>query len=126
MSLFKQNIIKIVNTIPYGKVMSYGQVAAVAGVPRAARQVGMILNKYRGDEELVWWRVVNNQGRITIKGSLHNADDQKDILESEGLKIKDDYTFNIVDYRYIPSVETLKTFQLNDDFIDELIRKYSI
>ena len=44
MSKFKDGVIKVVNLIPYGKIVSYGQVALYLGLPRAARQVGWVLN----------------------------------------------------------------------------------
>ena len=51
--------------IPYGRVVSYGQVAAYVGVPRGARQVGWTLRRLE-DIDIPWWRVINNEGRISI------------------------------------------------------------
>ena len=71
---FKEKVILVVSKIPYGKVVSYGQVAAASGHPRAPRQVGQILKtldiRYL---EIPWWRVINNQGIITIKGNWTNS-----------------------------------------------------
>ena len=67
MSKFKEKVIEVVSLIPFGKVVSYGQVALYIGIPRAARQVGWMLNRMEGDVQIPWWRVVNNQGRISIK-----------------------------------------------------------
>ncbi|MBI2414429.1 MGMT family protein [candidate division WWE3 bacterium] len=119
MTKFKENVIKIVSKIPYGKVMSYGQVALCASFPRGARQVGWILNKlnYEETKNLPWWRVVNNEGRISIKNSEYLPPEQKQKLEAEGLKIKKDLTFDINNYRYIPTPE--EYLELTDDFLDE-------
>uniref|UniRef100_A0A7C4TJV4 MGMT family protein n=1 Tax=candidate division WWE3 bacterium TaxID=2053526 RepID=A0A7C4TJV4_UNCKA len=102
MPSFKENVIKVVNKIPHGKVMSYGQVALYAGFPRGARQVGWILNKLDYESKVPWWRVINNAGRISIKGSEYLPIEQKEKLESEGVKVHDDFTFDIEKYRYIP------------------------
>src|SRR5438105_160774 len=71
-SPFKQKIIEVIRLVPHGKVVSYGQVAAYVGVPRAARQVGWILNQSEGKLDLPWWRVVNNKGYLSIRGTRFN------------------------------------------------------
>ena len=100
---FKDRVIKIVASIPYGKVASYSQVALLAGQPRAARQVGSILNHLEYKLEIPWWRVVNNTGRISIKGSIYSPIDQKERLCIEGVSINEDLTFEIEKYRWNPN-----------------------
>ncbi len=102
MSAFKMKVIKVVSQIPYGAVASYGQVALYCGSPRAAREVGTILNRLEGKEEIPWWRVVNNAGRISIKGSEYSADFQRKLLRAEGIVVTDDFTFEIEEYRWKP------------------------
>jgi len=63
-STFTQKVIQVIKSIPYSKVVSYGQVAAYVGVPRASLQVGWILRSIKDSNSLPWWRVVNNKGRI--------------------------------------------------------------
>jgi len=100
-SSFKQRVLKIISVIPKGKVMSYGQVAAMAGSLRAARQVGGILRHYEGSEEFPWWRVVNNAGRISIKGNfIATPAFQKQMLEGEGVVVDKDYSLDMEKYRY--------------------------
>jgi methylated-DNA-protein-cysteine methyltransferase-like protein len=99
---FKEKVIKLIQAVPYGKVASYSQIALLAGSPRAARQVGSILNHIEHEAELPWWRVVNNTGRISIKGSDYSPIDQKLRLEAEGLAINVDLTFEIEKYRWSP------------------------
>ena len=102
MSTFKNLVIDIVRKIPRGKVVSYGQVALYAGVPRAARQVGWILSRMEEKNPVPWWRVVNNAGRVSIKGSMYSANEQRALLESEGVDVGDDLMFDIEKYRYTP------------------------
>src|SRR3990167_6767614 len=99
MSKFKDGVVKVVSIVPYGKVVSYGQVALYIGIPRAARQVGWTLNMMEDIENIPWWRVVNNQGRISIKNSKYSAIDQRSFLGHEGIKIGDDFTFDVEKYR---------------------------
>ena len=82
-------ILAVVVTIPFGKVASYGQVAALAGLPKHARLVGRVLSRMDDSSEVPWHRVINAQGRI----SLSRLDDlgfneQQARLLSEGVVIK--------------------------------------
>jgi len=61
---FKEQVIKKIKLIPTGKVATYGQVAALAGSPRAALMVGRILRYSSDVEQLPWQRVINSKGRI--------------------------------------------------------------
>lgn len=127
MSEFKNAVIQIIRQVPFGKVASYGQIAVYAGMPRAARQVGWILNHSEGKLDLPWWRIVNNEGRISIKGTQFNTPLlMKSMLENEGVEVSDDYTFDIETYRFRPSREQLKTWQLNDEYIERICSKYGL
>lgn len=97
---FKNLVIQLVKQIPSGKVASYGQIALYAQSPRSARQVGWILNKYT-KEEIPWWRVINNTGRISIKGSQYTPHDQMMRLQQEGIVVKEDFTIDINKYRWL-------------------------
>ncbi len=67
----------LVSTQP-GDVLSYGEVAAEAGFPGAARAVGGVLRRHDG---LPWWRVVTAGGRLIPHGSAEHARR----LEAEGV-----------------------------------------
>jgi methylated-DNA-protein-cysteine methyltransferase related protein len=121
MSKFKEGVIRAVSLIPYGKVASYGQIAFLIGMPRAARQVGWILNGL-SDVSVPWWRVVNNKGIISIKGSSFSADDQKALLISEGVDVKD-LTFDIKKYRWNPDEKVFKKLNLSPDYLDSIAEK---
>ena len=122
-SRFKQSVIKIVNLIPKGKVVSYGQVALYVGMPRAARQVGWILNRLEDNTPVPWWRIVNNAGRISIKASRYSATEQKELLESEGMKISNEFTFDIEKYRFIPNSEFVKKLELDPTYLEMIAEK---
>ena len=98
MTKFSETVLAIVKSIPKGKVASYGQIALLAGSPRAAREVGWILNQ-QSDEETPWWRVINNSGRISIKHSEFDALLQKQLLEKEGIVVSDNFDVDIEKYR---------------------------
>lgn len=99
---FREKVIQAVKEIPYGKVVSYGQVAAVCGSPRAARQVGWMLHTLDGDNTVPWWRVINNLGYISIKGNLMSTPKaQQELLRNEGVEVTDDLKINIEQYRYL-------------------------
>ncbi|HSX09060.1 MAG TPA: MGMT family protein [Candidatus Saccharimonadales bacterium] len=114
MSQFKERVINVIRQIPRGKVVSYGQVAAYVGMPRAARQIGWTMSKL-GNVDLPWWRVVNNAGKITFRGSLYNDKAlQKKLLEAEGIPVADDYTFDIEKYRFSPNPKQLQKMELDE------------
>lgn len=117
MSKFKEGVIKVVKFIPRGQVMSYGQVALYVGTPRAARQVGWILRGLDKDTPVPWWRVVNNEGRISIKNSKFHALEQKELLQKEGLKVANDLTFTIEKYRFAPDENFIRKLELDPIYL---------
>lgn len=127
MSLFKQRVITIVRLIPSGKVVSYGQVALYLGLPRSAREVGWALNETEGKIDLPWWRVINRNGFITIKGTKFNTRDvQKRLLEAEGIVVSENYQVSMDEYRFIADEALLKQLQLSAEYIQKVIEKYGI
>lgn len=126
MSHFSDKVIEIVSSIPQGKVLSYGQVALYAGLPRMAREVGYVLRNTDGRVALPWWRVINKDGKITIKGAKYaNAELQKKLLESEGVTVSDDFIVSMPEYRFIASEKQLMTFQLSNEYIKRVLDKYT-
>jgi methylated-DNA-protein-cysteine methyltransferase related protein len=101
MTQIQTQIIKAVQMIPYGKVVSYGQVAIFIGIPRGARMVGWILRSLEG-VEFPWWRVINNTGRISIKGNrFQTPESQKELLIKENVIVKENFDIEIERYRYL-------------------------
>jgi methylated-DNA-protein-cysteine methyltransferase related protein len=81
-------ILNVVAIVPYGKVVSYGQVAAMAGLPKHARLVGRVLSRMDEDSEIPWHRVINSQGRISLSRlDDHGYNVQQAKLLSEGVAI---------------------------------------
>ena len=90
---FYERVYAIVRQIPKGKVTSYGRIADMLDATGAARQVGYAMSalKNRGDhspyDDIPWQRVVNRQGRISIKGSEHGRLYQAELLREEGVEV---------------------------------------
>lgn len=82
---FTEKVVKIIKSIPSGKVSTYGRVAALAGKPGSARQVSRLLHSMSARHQLPWHRVINAQGTISLKPS-NGYELQKALLESEGVE----------------------------------------
>lgn len=98
---FRELVYEQVFTIPYGKVATYGQIAAMIGSPMAARQVGYALRVLTVHEhEIPWWRVVNSKGYLSINHGtgLPEKTEQKELLESEGVVVSDDFEIDLQKY----------------------------
>ncbi len=83
---FSERVYALVRLVPRGRIVSYGGTAALLGQPRAARGVGGALAALPHDTDVPWWRVVNRNGEISIKGPLHGAAIQRMLLEREGVE----------------------------------------
>ena len=78
-------LIEAIKSIPKGRVASYGAVACMAGMPRAARQTARVLHSMSAKEGLPWHRVLKADGSIALpKG--RGAELQRRLLESEGVE----------------------------------------
>lgn len=82
-SAFAERIYALVATIPAGKVLSYGQLAAMAGDPSAAQEVGHIMS--RAPSHLPCHRVVNKTGSLAPEGVFGSQARQRRLLEEEGV-----------------------------------------
>ena len=81
---FTQAVIEVLKNIPEGRVLTYGRAAALAGNTRAARQVSRLLHSLSRKYELPWHRVINAQGRISLKPG-QGLEEQQALLEAEGV-----------------------------------------
>lgn len=95
---FQQRIWQIVAAIPSGCVTTYGDVARLAGSPRAARQVGSVLSRLPEGSTLPWHRVVNRHGMISLQGDQLIR--QRDALEAEGIVVSDAGELDLETYRW--------------------------
>lgn len=82
---FVRGVWKVVAGIPRGHVLTYGEVARLAGRPNGARHVSGALRLAPGKLNLPWHRVINAQGRIAIPEDSSGYRRQKKRLESEGV-----------------------------------------
>jgi methylated-DNA-protein-cysteine methyltransferase-like protein len=78
-------IIVVVRRIPHGRVATYGQVAALAGLPRQPRLVGYALHALSSATAVPWHRVINARGMISTRSSGDASLSQRLLLEREGV-----------------------------------------
>ena len=97
----REKILAVVKRIPRGRVANYGQVAAMAGLPGQARQVGYALAAT--DEELPWHRVVNARGEISARSSREWEKIQQVLLERENVVFAEPGRLDIEAYRWRPN-----------------------
>lgn len=76
-----ERVWQTIAAIPQGQVATYGQVAALAGMPSHARLVGRILSRLPAGSRLPWHRVLNSQGRLRSPDGAR----QRARLEAEGI-----------------------------------------
>jgi methylated-DNA-protein-cysteine methyltransferase related protein len=96
---FKETVFQYVSQIPKGRVMTYGQLAALAGAAWAAWEVGQIA--HYGPAELPWQRVVNKKGGLA-KGYPGGLEGHKSALEKEGVIVGQDYRVAIDELLWQP------------------------
>ena len=95
-------VYRVVRRIPSGAVATYGQVAALAGMPGAARQVGWALAALDEETTVPWQRVINARGEISQRGVREVEDLQRALLESEGVEFRSSGKIDLERYRWEP------------------------
>jgi len=80
-----ERIYEVVRQIPQGRVATYGQVAALAGLPGHARQVGYALHALPEGSNVPWHRVINARGAISLRADRGWGGFQRHLLEEEGV-----------------------------------------
>jgi methylated-DNA-protein-cysteine methyltransferase-like protein len=96
----RQRIRAVVDSIPRGRIASYGQVAEEAGLPRRARLVGRVLGDLPAGSRLAWHRVVNSAGRISTSGA--SAREQRRRLRAEGVAVDARGRVDLAEHRWNP------------------------
>ena len=71
--------------VPEGKVATYGQVAALAGLPGHARQVGYALHSLPEGSDVPWQRIINAKGEVSLRSEPGCEHFQRHLLEEEGV-----------------------------------------
>jgi methylated-DNA-protein-cysteine methyltransferase-like protein len=100
---FKDRVYELVGRIPKGKVMTYGQIAAISGAAWAAWEVGQIA--HTGPEDLPWWRVVSKQGGLASGYPGGGRERHKVILETEGYEVADNFSVSVSKLLWSPNEE---------------------
>ncbi len=100
---FKNRVYDLVGSIPKGRLMTYGQVAALAGASWAAWEVGQIA--HYGPQDLPWQRVVNKQGGLAKGYTTGGLEAHKRDLEAEGIKVSTQYTVDVARLLWTPDVK---------------------
>ena len=98
---FRQRVLSLVGQIPAGRVMTYGQLALLAGQPGAARQAGYVLNALLEGQELPWHRVINAQGRVSTH-KLGFGEVQEGLLRAEGVMLDEGGRCDLGHYQWWP------------------------
>lgn len=106
MGTFTERAIEIIQDIPLGRVMTYGQIAKLAGSPRGARQVVRILHSMSKKHHLPWHRVINSKGELGFKDEEMFME-QKHALLSEGVEFQGDYMIILEKYQHHPDSDPL-------------------
>jgi methylated-DNA-protein-cysteine methyltransferase-like protein len=98
---FYDRVYEYLGGIPYGRVVTYGQVALELGSPLAARAVGYALANLSAASELPWWRVVNASGGISPGSRGLAADVQRERLEAESVRFDLEGKIPLREYRWV-------------------------
>jgi methylated-DNA-protein-cysteine methyltransferase-like protein len=96
---FRDEVYRLMALLPPDKVTTYGDLASMAGQPRAARIVGGIA--HHGPEQLPWHRLVNKEGGLAI-GFPGGQEVQRQLLEGDGISCTDYTIDNFGEHRWRP------------------------
>jgi len=100
---FFDKVYNVVKQIPPGRVTTYGAIAAAIGSPGAGRMVGWAMNKAFSHQGFVpAHRVLNRNGQLTGKHAFPNGDTMQEMLESEGVMVKNDQVLNFKEIFWNP------------------------
>ena len=102
---FFDMVYKVAELIPYGRVTSYGAIALYLGSARSARMVGWAMNNTHINPKIPAHRVVNKTGLLTGKHHFGGSTVMQELLENEGIKIKDDKIIYFEKYFWDPKTE---------------------
>jgi methylated-DNA-protein-cysteine methyltransferase-like protein len=98
---FHAKVYALVRRVPRGRVVTYGQIAATLGSSRVARQVGYALAAAgQASEPVPWHRVVNAKGEVSRGKHPTDADEQRELLEREGVQFSVEGTVDLEHYRW--------------------------
>ncbi len=100
---FDERVLEIVQQIPFGRVTTYGHIAAALGARRSSRMVGYALNNVKDRDLIPCHRVINRNGELS--GKLHFATPtlMRELLEAENIEFTGD-AVNLAKYLWVPEI----------------------
>ena len=100
---FFKKVHDVVREIPFGRVCSYGLIARYLGSPQSARMVGWAMNASHIKEDVPAHRVVNRIGLLTGKQHFEGSNLMQQLLESEGIQIKENQVVDFEQFVWNPA-----------------------
>lgn len=111
---FFQQVYEVTQQIPYGRVTTYGAIARYLGTAQSSRMVGWALNNCHNTAEFIpAHRVVNRNGLLTGKHHFGGQTVMQQLLENEGIKVKDDRVAEFQKLFWDPGKELKYNFYLS-------------
>jgi methylated-DNA-protein-cysteine methyltransferase-like protein len=102
---FFGRVYQVVKLIPPGRVTSYGAIARYLGAAKSARMVGWALNNSHNMESIPAQRVVNRFGLLSGKFHFGGTNAMQQLLEAEGVKVKENQVQNFNDIFWDPATD---------------------
>ena len=102
---FFDRVYAVARHIPFGRVTSYGAIARFIGAPKSARMVGYAMNDSVETEGIAAHRVVNRNGLLTGKHHFGGSRMMEQLLESEGIQVKNDQVVDFKNHFWDPNIE---------------------
>jgi len=95
-----------VKRVPKGRVATYGQIAALAGLERHARQVGYALHALPAGDDVPWHRVINARGEVSARAEPGWEHIQRKLLEGEGVRFDASGRVSLARFQWRPRSRT--------------------
>ena len=111
---FRELVWEVVRAIPRGRVMTYGQIAALLGAPRAARAVGYVMAGTPEEARVPCQRVVNRWGSLAAGYGWGGAQRHRADLEADGVEVRDDFTVDLPRYLWTPDSERVAAWEIEN------------
>lgn len=103
---YRVRVYRIVQRIPRGRVMTYGQLAEILGEGYTPRTVGFVM--HGSNNRIPWHRVINAQGACSTGRVVLPHDKQQRMLEAEGVKFNERGRCDLQSYLWIPDARKNK------------------
>lgn len=98
----RERIYDVVRRIPKGRVATYGQIAALAGLRGHARQIGYAMAALPNDSDVPWHRVINAKGCCSPRATPGGDERQRKLLERERVRFDDQGRVSLEKFRWRP------------------------